>query len=349
MKKTFWIRVFYSQSDNLRSKIQNRKWAGIAALAIAFAMCGAVAEAQQTKIPRIGYLTGSGSDSNTAFRTAFLQGLRDLGYIEGKNVLLEYRYAEGDLSRSPKLVAELVQLKVDLIFASFLPGIRAAKDASKTIPIVMLSVYDPVASGLIDSLAHPGGNITGVAALRGDLSGKRLELLQEVLPGRTRVDILWDANAPGPVMSFKEYQTAARALKIQLQSVEVRGPAPDLESAFQALAKSRANALILVSNPIVAPHRERIASVAIKNRLPSMCESTEYVEAGCLMSYAANQAEMFRRAASYVDKILKGAKPADLPVEQPTKFELVINLKTAKQIGLTIPPNVLARADRVIK
>jgi ABC-type uncharacterized transport system substrate-binding protein len=304
------------------------------------------AQAQQPKIPRIGYLVGgSGGDSNTAFR----QGLRDLGYIEGKNLLLEYRYAEGNLNRSPKLIAELVQLKVDVIFVSFLLGLRAAKEATKTIPIVMVSFGDPVAFGLIGSLAHPGGNITGVAALRRDLGGKRLELLKEAVPASSKVAILWDANAPSPAMAFKEYQTAAGALKVQIQSIEVRGPDPDLNGAFQTLAKSRANALIVVSNPVLGPHREQIASLAIKNRMPSMCESTEYVEAGCLMSYSSNQADLFRRAAIYVDKILKGAKPADLPVEQPTKFELVINLKTAKQIGLTIPPNVLVRADRVIK
>jgi putative ABC transport system substrate-binding protein len=185
--------------------------------------------------------------------------------------------------------------------------------------------------------------------LRLDLSGKRLELLQEVLPGRTQVAVLWDANAPGPVMSFKEYETAARALKIQLQSIEVRGPDPDLEGAFQAIVKSRANALILVANPVLSPPRERFESMANKKRLYSMCESIEYVEAGCLVSYSPNQADLYRRAAVYVDKILKGAKPADLPVEQPTKFELIINLKAAEQIGLTIPANVLARADRVIR
>jgi putative ABC transport system substrate-binding protein len=242
-----------------------------------------------------------------------------------------------------------VELKVDAIVVSFLPGVRAAKEATKTIPIVMVSFVDPVASGLIDSLAHPGGNITGVASLRRDLSGKRLELLKEVVPGRSHIAILWDANAPGPAMAFKEYETAARALKIQFDSIEVRGPDPDLDGAFQAVAKSRANALIVVSNSVLRSRREQIASLALKSRLPSMHEQGEMADAGGLMSYAANEPDQFRRAATYVDKILKGAKPADLPVEQPMKFELVINLKTAKQIGLTIPPNVLARADKVIK
>ncbi len=318
-------------------------------LTVSLFLIAPLALAQQPKIRRIGLLVPfSRSDSSPSF-DAFRQGLRDLGYIEGKNVVLEYRYAERKLDRSPSLMGELVRLKVDVIFVPFLPGIRAAKEATKTIPVVMVTIVDPVASGLIDSLAHPGGNITGVASLRNDLSAKRLELLQEVIPAKSQIALLWDKNAPGPVMSFKDYETAAAALKIQLQSIEVGGPDPDLDGAFQAIAKSRAKALIIVANPVLQPHRERIASLAIKNRLPSMCESTEYVEAGCLMSYSANQADLFRRAAVYVDKILKGAKPADLPVEQPTKFELVINLKTAKQIGLTVPPNVLARADRVIK
>jgi putative ABC transport system substrate-binding protein len=329
----------------------------VKAIAKSFALCalllfalGFPASAQQAKkIPRIGYMvSGFRTDSNPS-SDAFRQGLRDLGYIEGKNVVVEYRYAERKLDRSASLMAELVQLKVDVIFVTFLPGIRAAKQATKTIPIVMVSFVDPVVAGLVDSLGRPGGNITGLSMQRVDLGGKRLELFKEIIPSGSRVAILWDANAPGPVLSFQDYEVAARAVKIQLQSIEVRGPDPDIDGAFQAVAKSRANALIPVANPVLTPHRERIASMANNKRLPSMCESIEYVEAGCLMSYSANQADLFRRAAYYVDKILKGAKPADLPVEQPTKFELVINLKTAKQIGLTIPPNVLARADRVIR
>jgi putative ABC transport system substrate-binding protein len=208
---------------------------------------------------------------------------------------------------------------------------------------------DPVAAGLVDSLARPGGNITGLATLRRDLSGKRLELLKEVVPGRPRIGVLWDANAPGPAIAFKEYEAAARALNIQLQSLEVRGPNPDLEGASQAVARGRANALIIVSNPVLNRYRERIAEIAIKNRLPSMYEGADMVEAGGLMSYSANDADQFRRAAYYVDRILKGAKPADLPVEQPTKFEFVMNLKTAKALNLTIPQSVLYRADKVIK
>ena len=323
-------------------------WIALGAMLLALS---SLAEAQQTKkVPRIGYLSGGGDPSAPGpLVEAFQQGLRELGYIERENILVEYRYIEGKLDRSPSLVAELVQLKVDVLVVTFLPGTRAAKEATKTIPIVMVSFVDPVAAGIVDSLARPGGNITGLATLARDLSGKRLELLKEVVTGISRVGVLWDVDAPGPAIAFKEYEAAARALKIQLQSLEVRGPNPDLEGAFQAAAKGRVSALIRVRNPVLNRYRERIANLAIKNRLPSMCEGTEDVEAGGLMSYSANDAESFRRAATYVDKILKGTKPQDLPVEQPMKFEFVINLKAAKQIGLTIPLNVLARADKVIK
>jgi len=327
----------------------NKKISWLALNAMLFALCLPADAQQAKKVPRIGFLWGSAPDAEKNRLDAFQQGLRDFGYVEGKNILVEYRYAEGQLDRSPILVAELVQLKVDVLVVSFLPGTRAAKEETKTIPIVMVSFVDPVAAGLVDSLARPGGNITGLATLRRDLSGKRLELLNEVVPGKPRVGILWDANAPGPAIAFKEYEAAARALSIQLQSLEVRGPNPDLEGASQAVAKGRANALVIVSNPVLNRYRERTAEIAIKNRLPSMYEGGDMVEAGGLMSYSANDADQFRRAAYYVDRILKGAKPADLPVEQPTKFEFVINLKTAKQIGLTIPQSVLFRADKVIK
>jgi putative ABC transport system substrate-binding protein len=311
----------------------------------------AIAEAQQrAKVPQIGYLAGRGDPSTPdPLIDAFRQGLRDLGYIEGKNIVVEYRYAEGKLDRIPSLVAELVQLKVDVLVTPAFPAIRAAKQATKTIPIVMLINVDPVATGIVDSLARPGGNITGLARFMTELSGKRLELLKEMVPGISRVGVLWDADDPGPASGFKEYEAAAPALKIQLQSLEVRGPKPDLEGAFQAAAKRRASALITVRNPLLLGYPNRIADLAIKNRLPSMYEGSDFVEAGGLVSYASSDAENFRRAATYVDKILKGAKPADLPVEQPTKFEFVINLKTAKQIGLTIPQSVLYRADKVIK
>jgi len=310
------------------------------------------AEAQrQAKVPRIGYLSGSGDPSAPGHQVeAFRQGLRDRSYIEGKNILVEYRYVEGKLDRVPGLVAELVQLKVDvLVIGLLLPGVRAAKEATKIIPIVMVSAVDPVAAGIVGSLARPGGNITGLATLQRDLSGKRLELVKEVVPGMSRVGVLWDANAPGPVIAFKEYEAAARILKAELQSLEVRGPNPDLEGAFQAAAKGRASALITIRNPVLRRYPKRIAELAIKNRLPSMYEGSDYVEAGGLMYYGANDAEMFRRAAIYVDRILKGAKPAELPVEQPTKFDLVINLKTAKALGLRIPQSILLRVDEVIE
>ena len=309
------------------------------------------AQAQQPKkVPQIGFVSGAGDPSNPGPAVeSFRQGLRDRGYIEGKNILVEYRYAEGGRERIPSLVSELVQLKVDVLVLVTLPSVRAAKEATKTIPIVMVLAVDPVASGFVDSLARPGGNITGLATLQRELGGKRLELLKEVVPGMLRVGVLRDANAPGSAMGFKEYETAARALKIELQSLEVRGPEPDLEGAFRAAVKRRAGALVTIRNPLLRRYTKRIAELTIKHRLPAIYEGSESVDAGGLMSYAVNDAENFKRAATYVDKILKGANPADLPVERPMKFELVFNLKTAKQIGLTIPPNVLARADRVIR
>jgi len=310
-----------------------------------------LAQAQQAKkIPRIGYLSGRGDPSTPdPLVEAFRQGLRDLGYIEGKNILVEYRYAEGKLDRIPSLVAELVQLKVDVLVSATPGAIRAAKQATKTIPIVMLTNVDPVATGIVVSLARPGGNITGLARFTTELSGKRLELLKEMVPRISRVGILWDADDPAAATGFKEYEAAAPALKIQLQSLEVRGPNPDLEGAFQAAAKERASVLITVRSTLLLRYPKRTADLAIKNRLPSIYAGSDFVEAGGLVSYSSNDAESFKRAATYVDKILKGAKPSDLPVEQPTKFELVINVKTAKQIGLAIPPNFLARADKVIR
>jgi putative tryptophan/tyrosine transport system substrate-binding protein len=308
-----------------------------------------ISEAQQPKkVPRIGYVS-SGDPSTEPRLAAFRRGLRDLGYIEGKNILIEYRYAEGKPDEVPGLVAELVQLKVDVLVIGFLPAIHAAKQATKTIPIVMVTPVDPVASGIVDSLARPGGNITGLTRFTGDLKKRRLELLKETVPGISRVGVLWDADNENAAIAFKEYEAAARALKIALQSLTLQGPHPDFEAAFQAAVKGHASALITIRDALINRYRKRIADRAIKNRQPSIYEGSEYVEDGGLMSYAISDAENYRRAATYVDKILKGTKPADLPVEQPAKFELVINLKTAKQIGLTIPANVLARADKVIK
>jgi putative ABC transport system substrate-binding protein len=316
-----------------------------------------IAKAQQpTKaVPRIGYVTAiRDADKPGPQDAAFRQRLRDLGYTEGKNILIEYRYIEGKPDVYAKLVAELVHLKVDvLVLTGSISAIRAAKQATKTIPIVIVTTQDPVATGIIDSLARPGGNITGVTTLQRELSGKRLELLKEAVPGISRVAALLNESQlgkePNTANDFQWYEAPARALKLQLQSLAVRGPNPDLEGAFQAASKRRASALITITGSLLNPYQKQIADLAIKNRLPSMHERNDYAEAGGLMSYSANDAESYRRAAIYVDKILKGAKPADLPVEQPTKFELVINLKTAKQIGLTLPQSLLYRADKVIK
>ena len=305
---------------------------------------------QPTKVPRIGYVSGTGDAINQGpYVEALRQGLRELGYVEGKNITIEYRGAEGKLDRIPSIVQELVQLKVDILIAPIPGAIRAAKQATKTIPIVMVAGIDPVATGLVDSLAHPGGNITGISTLSQDLNGKRLELLKEVVPRLSRVGILLDLETPSSVIHLKEYETVGRAFKIQTQSLEVRGLKPDLESAFQTAIKARAGAIITITNANLYLQQKRIADLAIKNRLPSLFQGSTWVESGGLMSYSTDELGAFRRAAYYVDRILKGAKPADLPVEQPMKFEFVINLKTAKQIGLDIPQSVLFRADKVIK
>jgi putative ABC transport system substrate-binding protein len=308
-----------------------------------------VVEAQQPKkIPRIGYVS-SGDPSTEPRLAAFRRGLRELGYTEGKNIQVEYRYVEGKADQSASLVTELVQLKLDVLVVGYLPAIHAAKQVTKTIPIVMITAVDPVANGIVDSLARPGGNITGLTRLTGDLKKRRLEVLKEGVPRISRVGILWNAGNENAALAFKEYEAPARALKITLQSLAVRGPHPEFEGAFQAAAKERASALLTIRDALINRYRKQVVDRAIKNRLPSMYEGSEYVEDGGLMSYAASDVESYRRAAIYVDKILKGAKPADLSIEQPAKFELVINLKTAKQIGLTIPTEVLAKADKVIK
>ena len=304
------------------------------------------AHAQQPgKMPRIGYLV-IGSEVGQVSE-AFLQGLRDLGYVEGKNIIIEYR---GDPQRReerlPELAADLVRLKVDVIVALSPPAARAAKNATKTIPIVIRSTGDPVQGGFVSSLARPGGNITGMTSISSELYGKRLELLKEIMLRLSRVAVLRNPNRGAS--DFKEMQSAARSLGLQLHSLEVRGP-NDFENAFRAAGKARAQALITIRTPLFNNHRKQIADLAIRSRLPAIYDERAYVEAGGLMSYGTNLADLERRAAVFVDKILKGTKPADLPVEQPKKFELVINLKAAKQIGLTIPPNVLARADKVIK
>jgi putative ABC transport system substrate-binding protein len=274
--------------------------------------------------------------------------MRELGYVDGQNMAIESRYAEGKLDGLPNLAGELVRLNVDIIVAGGSTAIRATKNATKAIPIVMAHGSDPVALGYVASLARPGGNITGLTHLAPELGGKRLELLKDIIPQLTRVAVLTDPGTGGHSPQLKELEIAAPALGLQLRAVEVRAP-KELESAFSAMITGRAGAFIGLQQPTLDRLRGRIVDLAAKNRLPAMYPNSEYVETGGLMSYAADIVAMFRRSAVYADKILKGAKPADLPVEQPTKFELVINLRTAKQIGLTIPPNVLARADRVIR
>ncbi|MBI4528220.1 MAG: ABC transporter substrate-binding protein [Deltaproteobacteria bacterium] len=320
---------------------------GFALGAMLFALCVSAHAQQPGKTPRIGYLQiGSGLGPGSE---AFLQGLRDLGYVEGSNVIIEYR---GDPQRRedrlPELAADLVRLKVDVIVALDPPAARAARNATKTIPIVIRSTADPVRAGFVSSLARPGGNITGMTSISTELYGKRLELLKEIMLRLSRVAVMRNPDRGEGAHNFREMQNVARALDLQLQSLEVRDP-NDFENAFRAAGRARAQALITIRTPLIVNQRKQIADLAVKSRLPAIYDDRAFVESGGLMSYGTDLADLHRRAAIYVDKILKGAKPADLPVEQPTKFELVINLKTAKQIGLTIPPNVLARADKVIK
>jgi putative tryptophan/tyrosine transport system substrate-binding protein len=294
-------------------------------------------EALPARIPRIGYLVNH--DPKIALPSAkeFRQGLRDLGYIEGENILIELRSAEGKNERFPSLVAELMQLKVDVLVSGVLTAILDAKQVTKTIPIVVVTTADPVAAGLADSFVRPGGNITGLTLLARDLIGKRLELIKEAMPKTSRIGFLLQADNAAQANRLHEYEAAARALKIPLKSVAVRYPNPDFDRAFQAASKEQVNALIVVRYGLFTNSRKQIADLAIKNRLGLVGELSSYVESGGLMSYSPDEAEAYRRAAYYVDRILKGAKPGDLPIEQPTKFELVINLNTAKQIGLTIP------------
>ncbi len=306
-------------------------------------------EAQQPKkVPRIGYLSTVSPSTISDRLEAFRQGLRELGYVEGKTIGIEWRFAEGKADRLPGLAAELVRLKVDVIVTSGPAPTRAAKEATVTIPIVMEQDSDPVGNGFVASLARPGGNITGLSTLAPELSGKRLELLKEIVPKLSRVAVFGASTNPGSAQSLRETELAARALGVQLQYLDVLSP-KDIETAFRAAAKGRADALLVLQSPVFVNERTQLADLAVKGRLPAIYDRREVVDDGGLMSYGTNFADMSRRAATYVDKILKGAKPADLPVEQPIKFELVINLKTAKQIGLTIPQSVLYRADKVIK
>jgi putative ABC transport system substrate-binding protein len=316
---------------------------------IVFAVAVMARAQQAAKIPRIGLLVASTAAVQEPRLAAFLQGLRDLGYVDGKNIYLESRFADGKPDRLPGLAAELLGLKVDIIFAiGGTPPAQAAKNATKTTPIVMANVADAVGDGLVASLARPGGNVTGLSTFAPELSGKRLELIKDLLPGISRVAILANRDFQGYRAQIKEVEAAAQVLGVHLQLAELHG-ADDLEQAFSKLKGGRAGAFMTLSDPVAFSLLKRIVELAIKHRIPSVHLQEEYANVGGLVSYGPSYTNLFRRAATYIDKILKGAKPADLPVEQPTKFELVFNLKTAKQIGLTIPPNVLVRADRVIR
>jgi putative ABC transport system substrate-binding protein len=349
MIKIFRTGFRIARFDNPKSKIQNLKWLGLSVIAFVLVVCGAVAQAQQgEKISRLGFQSAASPAALSARLDAFRQGLRELGYVEGKNIVIEYRYAEGKLDRLKDFAAEFVRLKVDVIVTAAPSSTRAAKSVTSTIPILMAFDNDPVANGFVASLARPGGNITGLSTLSPEISGKQLELLKEVVPRLSHVAVLRTSTAPGYYATVKEMELAAGALKVKLQHLDVLSP-KDFETTFREARKGRADAVLVLASPILESHRTQVADLAAKNRLPAIYWSTEFVEAGGLMSYGANIPDLYRRAATYVDKILKGRKPIDLPVEQPMKFEFIVNLQVAKKIGLTVPPNVLVRADRVIR
>ena len=321
----------------------------IGALAGGLAFAPLAAESQQGKgVPRIGYLSAVSLAASSTRSESFRRGLRELGHIEGKNIAIEWRFAEGKPERVRELATELVGLKVDVIVAAGSSASRAAKQATSTIPIVMAQVADPVGSGLVASLARPGGNATGTSTIAPEISGKRLELLKELVPGLARVAVIGTSDTPGNAEALREAERAAGALGLRLQYLDVLA-ANDIEGAFQSASKARADAAIVLASPFSFSERRRVAQLAAAGRLPVMYWSAEFAEAGGLMSYGVNYTELYRRAATFVDKILKGARPADLPVERPTKFELVVNLRTARNLDLTIPSSLLARADRVIE
>jgi putative ABC transport system substrate-binding protein len=310
------------------------------------------AEAQQpTKmVPRVGFIFSTGTPQTPSpLFEAFRLGLNDLGYVDGKNVLIEKRYAEGRLDRMPALVADLVQQKVDVIVAGNNVIIRAAKQATQTIPIVIITNVDPVAAGYVNNFAHPGENITGLGTLSRDLGAKRVELLKEIVPKLSRLGVLWDAVAPGPAIAFKEYEAAARSFKLDLKSLDVRGPNPDFTGAFHNAKASKVDALVVVGNALILQHTKQIFELAAKHRLPSMTEEGRFVSAGGLVSYGASLTDLFRRSAEYVVAIMKGAKPGELPIKMASRFEIFINLKTAQQLGVVVPQHVLVQADKVIQ
>ena len=340
-------------SDEWREAKKNmkRKVTFLALCAMLFALCVSAEAQQPKKILRVGYLSAQDPAGESTRSETIRAALRERGYIEGQNIAIEYRYGEGKRDRLPELAAELVRLKVDIIVvAGGTAHVQAARNATKTIPIVMTGAgLDPVESGLVESLARPGGNVTGITNLNPELGGKRLELLKEAVPKLARVAVVYDPANPASVLDLKEVlQAVARALRLTIQPWEVRA-ADGFQKVFAALNKERPDGLYVLGGPLMNANQKRIVGLALKSRLPSMYVRREFVDAGGLMSYGADNADSYRRVVYYIDRILKGAKPSDLPVEQPTKFELVINLKTAKQIGLTIPPELLARATKLIK
>ena len=355
MKQKPLARPLSFQSDNRQSKIQKRprrpKWRGLVTFVLAFVLCGAAAQAQQPgKIFRIGFLDQSTASGSAVLVKAFLQELSKLGWIEGKNFTIEYRFAEQKLERLPELAADLVRLKVDLIVVAGEPSALAAKKATTTIPIVMASAADPVGAGLVASLARPGGNVTGFSSLATELNTKRLEILKDAVPKLARVGLLRvSGGGVGQDLQMKELRPAAVALKLKLEEIETQPDAKGLESAFQTAKQKQVGAIMTTATRHFFAERKRIVELAEKYRLPAIYFQKEFVDEGGLMSYGADYDDLYRKAADYVDKILKGTKPADLPVQQATKFEFVINLKAAKQIGYTIPIGLLERANQVIK
>jgi len=331
-----------------REKDMTRQIIGLALSTLLFALCASARAQQPKKIPRIGFLSSLSPQAISDRMEAFRQGLRDLGYVEGKNVVIEMRYAEGKTERLPGLAGELVRFNVDVIVTGGPAVNRFAKEATATIPIVLAFDNDPVGNGFAASLARPGGNITGLSTHYPEISGKQMELLKEIVPRLSRVAVLGNSTVPGNAQSLRQAELAAAGFGVKVQYLDIQTPR-EIETAFRAASRGHADAALVLGSQVVTSHARQFAEVAIKSRLPAIYWSPEFVEAGGLMTYSVSITDLFRRTAIYVDKILKGAKPAELPVEQPTKFELIINLKTAKQIGLTIPPNVLTRADKVIK
>jgi putative tryptophan/tyrosine transport system substrate-binding protein len=333
--------------DQDRAKDMKTKITVLTLCAILFALCSSAYGQQPGKIPRIGFLLAGSLSLQAARLKVFREGLRELGYVEGQNIAIEYRAAEGKFDRLPDLAAELVRLEVSMIVTSSTATLLAAKQATNKIPIIAATSGDLVGTGLVASLARPGGNVTGLTAISPDLSGKRLELLKEIVPKASRVAVLWNPS-PWDEEEVRQTEIAAQGLGVKVQSLQVR-QAKEFQSAYAAMTREGARAIIIIQGPFTALHRKEIMELTTKNRLPSMCDGENWTDYGCVISYGPNRSDLYRRAATYVDKILKGAKPADLPVEQPTKFEFVINLKAATQIGLNIPQSVLFRADRVIK